>query len=126
MDPDPYYKGMLSVVHNSNLDARHNKDLEAFFTNLEAVTETYPSVKVWNSRTCFCLFTLRTIHFPVCDGCEVTVKDGSRREASLPITITNSYCKPSKVFWAAAMTPMNVEISAKAPSNREEMRRFII
>ena len=45
MDPDPYYKGMLSVVHNSNLDARHNKDLEAFFTNLEAVTETYPSMK---------------------------------------------------------------------------------
>ena len=62
----------------------------------------------------------------MCDDCAVTVKDRSRREASLPSTITNSYCKPSKILFAADMTPMNVEISAKGPLNREEMRTFSV
>ena len=62
----------------------------------------------------------------MCEGCAVTVKDRSRREASLPNTIIGSYYKPSKILWAAAMTLKNVEISAKGPFDREAIKRFII
>ena len=127
MGPDPSYKGPPTVVYDSSLDVRHNKDFEAFFNNLGVATETFPSIKVWNSRICFCgLFALRTILAPVSESCAVTVKDRSRREARLPSTSIGSYCKPSKIFWTAAMTLKNVEISVTGPSNREATNPFIV